>query len=134
MNNLILNNNQFNHNYFSSTKLINEEIKNDIKYKRDIIIMEQYRKFNEENKDDNSKKYIEYNFIDELISCNILIYFKFEKIGLFLKDIYKYEDIKNENIEWKVEENMRIPYLNNKKILAIQFDKNNLDKLINYLS
>ncbi len=102
------------------------------KIKIDKMIFSQYNKFNENN--NTIKKNIESNFVDELMSAKILVYFKFNGDGLYLRDITKYENIDNEKIEWKIEDDIKIPYLDGKKILAIQFNKNNLDKINNFLS
>ena len=101
--------------------------------KIDEIIYKQYFKFNNLNDINEDEKKIINNFIDELMSCHIMIYIKFDENGLKMRDVYKYDDIKD-NIKWNIENNLKIPYLNDIKIKAIRFSKNNLDQISNFVS
>ncbi len=94
----------------------------------DKIIFNQYKLFNKEN--DIKDKKIYFNFVDEIISSYIMIYDIIENNCLKIKEIYNYEEIKNE-INWKIENSLKIPYLNNIRIKAMKFNKNNKD-LIKY--
>ncbi len=92
------------------------------------LIYSQYLKFNhlKGNK-------IQNNFIDELINTKILIYNNLNEDSLKIKEIYNIENIK-ENINWEIENSLKIPYINNNKIKAIKFSDNNLNLISSYLS
>ncbi len=98
--------------------------------KIDKIIFEQFKKFNQE---EIENKKIYYSFIDEIISSLIMVYDKIEDNCLKIKEIFKFEDIKD-NIEWRNENLKRIPYYKNKKIKAIKFSKNNLSNITKFIS
>ncbi len=97
----------------------------------DKFVLEQYLKFNDYNKE--NKNLIQNNFIDELISSNILVYTRLEENCIKVKDIYNFKDI-YQQISWKNENNLRIPYINNNKIKAIYFKKEDKNELLNFLS
>ncbi len=72
------------------------------------LVFEQYKKFHRE---------VNMSFVDELISSRVFIFEEINENCLFKKDIY---DDCFDKIEWKTENNIKIPYVNGKKIKAIR--------------
>lgn len=93
------------------------------------IIYEQYYLFFEKKKD--SKELV---LLDEVLSLHIMIYEKMEN-GIVCKDVRKIEDVRD-LIEWKIENNLRIPYDKNSgmKIKAIQCKNVEKEEMIKYRS
>ncbi len=96
----------------------------------DKIIFEQFKKIN--NDGINNKK-ISLSFIDEIVGSLIMVYEKNNENCLKLKDIYNFEEVKD-NIEWKIENSLKIPYINNQRIKAIRFNKSNINSIDKYIS
>ncbi len=95
------------------------------------IIIEQFYKFYDNTKEDRKQKM---SFLDDLITCKIMIYKRFEDYGILYKQINKIRDIHKENLQWIIEDNKRIPYLNGKKIECLMFEENYLNEIDNYIS
>ncbi len=86
------------------------------------IVLKQYFKYNEKNKE-------QLGLLDELLNLHILVFDKIDNSGLSCKNIYNYEDIKN-NIIWDKD----IPYINDVKIKAIKMNIDiNVDKELYFL-
>jgi hypothetical protein len=77
---------------------------------------------------ENLQDRVKNNIIDELMSSYILIYTKCDENCLKIKDIYKYQEIKDK-IEWKIINFKKVPYLENREIKAIQFYKGDFENI-----
>jgi len=66
--------------------------------------------------------YSSVSFLEELVTCHILLFESLHDPFLLKKDIILYENIKNETITWEIDSlSRKIPYMNNMKIKAIRF-------------
>ncbi len=94
------------------------------------LIVEQFWKFH----DGIDRNRIIMSFLDELISLGIMIYDKNEEGYLKKTDILYNKDIREEEIDWKIENGYRIPYYSGKKIKSIKFEKDDEKEILRYIS
>ncbi len=109
----------------------NEENINKLLY-YEKIIQKQFNIFY--NNDDNKSRKM--SFLDDIISSKLMIYKKFEDYAILYKEILNLEKIKlqGKNIEWKIEDDKRYPYIGEERINCIMFNKDNIKNIEEFLS